>query len=127
MAMNDNIRRLRGERPHWYRLVGHEAVPIPGTLEQQMQAYVDEMKKRTDEHDPHRVAFTDAGSWSVSTIFLASDHNYSRVGPPLLFETMVFGGGMLDLEMVRTTTWDQAVAAHEAMVALCRGTGTNGA
>jgi hypothetical protein len=28
----------------------------------------------------------------VSTVFMGLDHNFSREGPPVLWETMVFGG-----------------------------------
>lgn len=46
----------------------------------------------------------------VSTVFLGLDHNWDDDGPPILFETMVFGGpaekggGMQD----RYATWEQA-------------------
>jgi len=40
-----------------------------------------------------RVDYTEivAGCF-VSTVFLGVDHNFSGDGPPILFETMVFGG-----------------------------------
>ncbi len=50
----------------------------------------------------------------VSTIFLGLDHNYND-GPPVLFETMVFGGE-LDQEMDRYSTWEEAEAGHTRMV-----------
>jgi len=50
----------------------------------------------------------------VSTVFLGIDHSYEG-GPPVLFETMVFGGTMEE-EMARYTTWDDAVAGHDEMV-----------
>ena len=50
----------------------------------------------------------------VSTVFLGLDHSFGE-GPPLLFETMVFGGDM-DQEEDRYTTYDQAEAGHKAMV-----------
>ena len=45
-------------------------------------------------HCTHRpgVARETIGDSDISTVFLAFDHNYSGVGPPLLWETMVFGG-----------------------------------
>lgn len=46
--------------------------------------------------------------------FLGIDHNWG-VGPPLLFETMVFGG-WLDGEQERCSTWDEAEAQHKTMV-----------
>lgn len=60
----------------------------------------------------------------VSTIFLGIDHNFGD-GPPLFFETMVFDinkktkysslGESIDTD--RYSTYDQALAGHEAMVA----------
>jgi len=67
------------------------------------------------EENSRRVAFTELNGAKVSTVFLALDHNYSDEGPPILFETMVFGGE-LDDEMERCSTWDEAVAMHYTMV-----------
>ena len=50
----------------------------------------------------------------VSTVFLGLDHNFFWGGPPLVFETLVFGGP-LDQEMDRYSTYDEAVRGHEAM------------
>lgn len=55
----------------------------------------------------------------VSTVFLGLDHNWGPVGPPLLFETMVFGSD-LDGSQWRYATWDEAVAGHERVVDLVR-------
>ena len=38
-----------------------------------------------------RVAKTEVGEAEVSTVFLSLDHGWGE-GPPILFETMVFGG-----------------------------------
>lgn len=54
------------------------------------------------------------GDSGISTIFLGLDHSFGT-GPPLLFETMVFGGKLSD-EMDRYSTWDEAEAGHKAMV-----------
>ncbi len=53
------------------------------------------------------------GDTDVSTVFLSVDHAYGG-GPPMLFETMVFGGP-LDQEQERCSTWEQAEAMHDAM------------
>lgn len=54
-------------------------------------------------------------SW-VSTVFLGLDHNYSEEGPPILWETLVFGGKLKD-EMTRCSgSREQAEAMHEEMV-----------
>lgn len=54
----------------------------------------------------------------VSTVWLGIDHNFSNDdGPPLIFETMVFGGrdgGDLDCE--RYSTFAEAYAGHLTMV-----------
>jgi hypothetical protein len=51
---------------------------------------------------------------TVSTVFLGLDHNWGD-GPPLLFETMVFGGPTHE-EMRRYSTWDQAEKGHAMIV-----------
>jgi len=62
-----------------------------------------------------RVDRTKIGDVSVSTVFLGIDHGWGVSGPPLIFETMVFGGP-LDQEQERYYTWTEAVAGHKAMV-----------
>lgn len=66
---------------------------------------------------PNRVIEkTDLGeAGTVSTVFLGIDHNFSHVGPPVLFETMVFGGAM-DQEMQRYATLGDAKRGHFEMV-----------
>ena len=50
----------------------------------------------------------------VSTVFLGLNHNWGA-GPPILFETMVFGG-LLDQEMARYATMEESRQGHWAMV-----------
>ena len=61
-----------------------------------------------------KVARETIGDSDISTVFLGIDHSFGE-GPPLLFETMVFNG-KLDGEINRYSTWDDAVAGHNAMV-----------
>lgn len=49
----------------------------------------------------------------ISTVFLGLDHRFGS-GPPVLWETMVFGGP-LDGEMTRYTLKDDAIAGHQRM------------
>lgn len=49
----------------------------------------------------------------ISTVFLGIDHNFSDEGPPVLFETMIFG--MEDEVQQRYSTWDEAVKGHEEL------------
>jgi hypothetical protein len=52
-------------------------------------------------------------------VFLGIDHNFFGDGPPILFETMVFGGPM-DQDQRRYSTWDEAEFGHAAIVALAQ-------
>lgn len=50
---------------------------------------------------------------SISTVFLALDHSWHD-GPPILYETLVFGG-VLDGEMDRYSTRQEAAIGHQRM------------
>lgn len=63
-----------------------------------------------------RVRYTVSGGVAVSTVFLVIDHGFGFSEKPVLFETLVIGG-VYDQQMDRYTTWDEAVAGHEAWVA----------
>jgi hypothetical protein len=60
------------------------------------------------------VAITEIGHTTISTVFLGLDHNWGE-GPPLLWETLVFGG-KFDGEMERWSTLEDAKNGHNAMV-----------
>jgi hypothetical protein len=60
------------------------------------------------------VSKTQVADIEVSTVFLGIDHQFYN-GPPLLFETMVFGGD-LDQTCRRCSTWDEAVEQHETIL-----------
>lgn len=51
----------------------------------------------------------------VSTVFLGIDHQHVPGLPPILFETMVFGGPY-DGYMRRYYTWEQAEISHREIV-----------
>jgi len=55
------------------------------------------------------------GRISVLTVFLGLNHRLNNEGPPLLFETMVFGGEW-DQETDRYSTWKEAENGHKKMV-----------
>ncbi len=68
-----------------------------------------------------RVALTQHGDVEVSTVWIGLNHRYGGDGPPLIFETMVFGGPH-DSECWRWTTEAEARAGHaELCSALLRG------
>jgi len=56
------------------------------------------------------------GKWGphISTVFLGTNHQW-REGPPLLFETMIFGG-YHDEWMDRYATWEEAEKGHRRAV-----------
>jgi hypothetical protein len=56
-----------------------------------------------------------AGFVWVSTVFLCIDHGFGD-GPPVLFETMAFGGDGKDLACFRSHTVEEALATHRAVV-----------
>lgn len=62
---------------------------------------------------------TEIGEVTVSTVFLGLNHSLLG-GPPLLFETMIFGGDH-DQYQDRYTTWDEAVEGHKKACELVRG------
>ena len=63
-----------------------------------------------EDKDRCRVALSEEGDISVSTVFLGLDHQYGD-GPLLIFETMIFGGEN-DEAQWRCSTWEEAVAQH---------------
>lgn len=78
----------------------------------------------SEDLEYRRIGSTDLpdGSW-VSTVWLGLDHSFSGVGPPLIFETMVFGPARDEkgrreqsLDMARWSTLDEALHGHEQMV-----------
>lgn len=83
----------------WYRLDGK--TPVKCSLMEQARA----------RGEGWRVGLKVVGDISISTVFLGMDHDYTGHGPPLLFETMTFGGGGLE-GMWRCSTWEQAEQMH---------------
>jgi hypothetical protein len=91
-----------------YILDGHK--PIPCLLEQWCEWFMTADR---------RVSETTIQGARISTVFLSMDHQMGS-GPPLLFETMVFGGEH-DQFQERCSTWDEAEAMHARAVAMVRG------
>ncbi len=70
-------------------------------------------------NDNRRVASTKKNGIHVSTVFLGIDHQWGE-GPPLLFETMIFGGEN-DEWQDRCSTWDEAEKMHAEACKLAFG------
>lgn len=80
---------------------------------------VDEWAKWFKAAD-RRLAETYVGSVLISTVFLGLDHNSGSHGPPILWETMVFGGEH-DGYGERYATAKEAQEGHARATALVRG------
>lgn len=79
-------------------------VPVPGN-DMSTWAYTFE------NFENRRVAETRTAGVRVSTVFLGLDHRFYDNGPPLVFETMIFGGPY-DQYQDRHSSWDDAVLGH---------------
>lgn len=69
-----------------------------------------------DEVDKRRVQYHEKDGISVSTVFLGLNHQFGN-GPPLLFETMIFGGEQ-DQWQDRCSTWEEAEEQHKIACAI---------
>jgi hypothetical protein len=90
-----------------YILDGREPKPIENVREWNLWC-------NTADQQVRQVAVTEDGDATVSTVFSGLDLSFGR-GPPLIFETLVFGGEM-DGEMDRYSTWEEAEHGHAIMV-----------
>jgi hypothetical protein len=71
--------------------------------------------RRVEDMEYKVVAIAEIQDARVSTVWLGLDHNFSGQGPPLIFETMIFGGEM-DEYMWRWSTEAEALAGHHVVV-----------
>jgi hypothetical protein len=94
-----------------YWVLDAERHPVAvDTLEEWAEFWANEATRRVgwDEFDP---------GIQVSTVFLGIDHRYHGEGPPILFETMVFGLSVEDDDFqLRYSTWDDAETGHKVVV-----------
>lgn len=60
------------------------------------------------------------GKVKVSTVFLGLNHRFSSKGPPILWETMVFGGKYDQYQRRCSGSREQALAMHKEVVAMVR-------
>ncbi len=88
-----------------YILVGHDVVEEPDVIA---------WATRFESADPI-VKTSNLDGILVRSVFLGFDRSFGREGPPLVFETMVFGG-VRDGWRKRYSTWDQAVLGHDDWV-----------
>lgn len=97
------------KKASYARLEGKTVVPVDSIFE-----LLDYFKEGSDKR---RIAKTQIGDVTVSTVFLCLNHGAFRYdGPDLWFETMIFGGP-LDEDCLRYETYEEAERGHEEMVA----------
>jgi len=97
-------------RPLFYRLDGHTPEPC------EAGEWASRIERGSWDDDLWRVDRTPLfDGVYVSTVFLGLDHQWGD-GPPLLFETMVFGWTS-SAWCLRCSTWEQAEAQHARAVA----------
>lgn len=91
----------------WYVLDGH--IPVKSTVNEASRFFCNAGERK--------IARTEmADNVVVSTVFLCLDHKFgSEYEPPLLFETLIFGG-LHDGEIQRYSTWKDAEKGHSKMV-----------
>lgn len=131
MRLRGPVMSMPGPPGYWhYKLVGKKILPLDSlAAHRTMLDFAAARVSReevTDWFGPARIVSQEqVGGEFVSTVFLHLNHNFGtnmRTGDPVLFETMVFGekGGETDGRMRRYTTWDDAKAGHDTMVAQLR-------
>ena len=106
---------MRG-RPIRYVLEGHEVKATPFT-ESDPEYFMGMCVTIAENWFGHEAI----GEIHVSTIFLGIDHAHGFNARPLLFETMIFGGGEdIDLYQVRCCTWDEAMEEHAKAIEIVK-------
>jgi len=104
----------------WYVRDADGAVRGPMSVE----AYCEELRAGSRE-ERNRIGDDTVGDARVSTVFLNLDHSHHLGGPPILFETMIFGGHW-DHWQWRYSGEKEARSSHAAIVAALRaGTDPN--
>lgn len=100
---------------HQYYVLDEKHRVWPAKFEEWMQWY-----EGSQFNGSRLVGWTQITSQvEVSTVFLGIDHRWIGKGPPIVFETMIFGGP-LNHEQWRYSSWDDADAGHKAAVRKAR-------
>lgn len=90
-------------------ILNDSGVPVPEPNVMKWAAWMEDFDRR-------RVARDKVGEVEVSTVFLGLDHRFLGEGPPLLWETMVFGGPRHHEHQRCAGTREQAEAMHAEML-----------
>ncbi len=96
-----------------YWILDVNGEPEPATMEQWADMLMTGAQKIADDELP--------GGIQVSTVLLGTDHSFGMGGPPILFETMIFGGSH-DEYQERYATREEALAGHARAVEFAKKT-----
>ena len=95
-----------------YKYILIDGNPVP---EPDLMKWGEWFEHSRDERIVEKTTLPDGSR--VSTVFIGLDHNYSEEGPPILFETMVFGDFPdQDDYQQRCSTREQAIEMHWNLV-----------
>lgn len=96
----------------YYKLEGKIPIPVKS---------IQETEGLFGKNDHKRIVGSDTiNGIHISTVFLVIDHSF-RDGPPILFETMIFGG-KYDQYQDRYCTWEEAEVGHAFAVEMVKNT-----
>ncbi len=73
------------------------------------------MAKFFENNEVRQIALDQFNDITISTVFLCTDHRFFGEGPPVLFETLVFGGEN-DQFQDRYCTLKEAKQGHDLIV-----------
>lgn len=68
------------------------------------------------EKNDNHLADNCKNGYRISTVLLGIDHNWSREGKPIIFETMVFSNDWKGVYMERYATKKEALEGHKRIV-----------
>jgi hypothetical protein len=110
-------------RNSWYSLDEHKN-PIP-ILDDDPDKFLKLAKYFEPTGNSRRVETTKIKGCIISTVFLVLDHSFNlldednKTSPPVLFETMIFGG-TYDGYQRRYCTWAEAEKGHKEVINLLK-------
>lgn len=113
-----------------YRLEGKKVVHVPGEpgskewFQAAAQLESGDNRVAQDFVDGVKDALGTEIEIHISTVFLGINHNFTGEGPPIVFESMIFGG-VFDRQQRRYATWEEAEQGHIAMLAEVLGSEKN--
>lgn len=90
-----------------YYILDKDKKPIPATMLEWAYWMRDNSSK---------VVRTELNDNLVSTVFRGLNYKFVDDDKPEIFETMVFGPNDEEYAIIRTSTWEEAEAAHNAIV-----------